>query len=386
MCPPKKLEALEQLGQWDAKERDRALPVEELKEKRRAVDEFKKWVELEEIFWRQKSRELWLKKGDKNTRSFHKMANAYRRRNFLKKLRVNGVCLERENSIKEGVVGAFQLLLSETGEWRPSMEGLTFNSLSHTNSAALEVPFSEDEVFSAFSSLGGDKAPSPEGFTLAFWQKCWDVVKDEVLGFFGDFYELSCFKRSLNATFVVLVPKKGGAKELKDFRPINLVGGLYKLLAKVLVNRLKWVVDSLVSDFQHVFVGGRQILDAVLIANEVIDSRLKASLRGLLCKLDIEKAYDHVNWNHLIAMMDKMGFGSKWLGWIRWCISMIRFSILVNSSPFGFFSSSRGLKQEDPLSPYFFILVMEILYCLISRAMDGGLLRVSELKRGMLRE
>ena len=239
MCPPKKLEALEQLGQWDAKERDRALPVEEFKEKRRAVDEFKKWVELEEIFWRQKSRELWLKKRDKNTRSFHKMANAYRRRNFLKKLRVNGVCLERENSIKEGVAGAFQLLLSETGEWRPSMEGLTFNSLSHTNSAALEVPFSEDEVFSAFSSLGGDKAPSPEGFTLAFWQKCWDVVKDEVLGFFGDFYELSCFKRSLNATFVVLVPKKGGAKELKDFRPINLVGGLYKLLAKVLVNRLK---------------------------------------------------------------------------------------------------------------------------------------------------
>ena len=206
------------------------------------------------------------------------------------------------------------------------------------------------------------------------------------MGFFGDFYESSCFKRSLNATFVVLVPKKGGAKELKDFRPINLVGGLYKLLAKVLVNRLKWVVDSLVSDFQHVFVGGRQILDAVLIANEVIDSRLKASLRGLLCKLDIEKAYDHVNWNHLIAMMDKMGFGSKWLGWIRWCISMIRFSILVNSSPFGFFSSCRGLKQEDPLSLYFFILVMEILYCLISRAMDGGLLRVSELKRGMLRE
>ena len=206
------------------------------------------------------------------------------------------------------------------------------------------------------------------------------------MGFFGDFYESSCFKRSLNATFVALVPKKGGAKELKDFRPINLVGGLYKLLAKVLVNRLKWVVDSLVSDFQHVFVGGRQILDVVLIANEVIDSRLKASLRGLLCKLDIEKAYDHVNWNHLIAMMDKMGFGSKWLGWIRWCISMIRFSILVNSSPFGFFSSSRGLKQEDPLSPYFFILVMEILYCLISRAKDGDLLRVSELKRGMLRE
>ena len=106
-----------------------------------------------------------------------------------------------------------------------------------------------------------------------------------------------------------------------------MVEGLYKLLAKILVNRLKRVVDSLASDFQHAFVRGRQILDVVLIANEAIDSRLKANLRGLLCKLDIEKAYDHVNWNCVIAMMDKMGFGSKWLGWNRWCISTIHFSI-----------------------------------------------------------
>ena len=131
---------------------------------------------------------------------------------------------------------------------------------------------------------------------------------------------------------MVLVPKKGGrggggAEELKDFRSISLVKGLYKLLAKILVNRLKRVVDSLASDFQHAFVRGRQILDVVLIANEAIDSRLKTNLRGLLCKLDIEKAYDHVNWNCVIAMMDKMGFDSKWLGWNRWCISTIHFSI-----------------------------------------------------------
>ena len=87
----------------------------------------------------------------------------------MEKLRVNGVCLEGENSIKEGVARAFQLLLSETREWRPSMKGLTFNSLSPADSAALEVPFSEKEVFTALSSLCGDKALGPDGFTLAFW-------------------------------------------------------------------------------------------------------------------------------------------------------------------------------------------------------------------------
>ena len=118
--------------------------------------------------------------------------------------------------------------------------------------------------------------------------------------------------------------------------------------------------------------GRRQVLDAVLIANEVIDSKLKANLRGLVCKLDIEKEYDHVNINCVIAVMDKMGFDSKCLGWIRWCISTVRFSILVNGSPSSFFNNSRGLRQGDPLSPYLFILVMEILSCLISRAKDGG--------------
>ncbi|RVW15628.1 hypothetical protein CK203_075352 [Vitis vinifera] len=98
------------------------------------------------------------------------------------------------------------------------------------------------------------------GAIRGLWRDLWcigedfnvdykDVVKDEILGFFGDFYESSCFERSLNATFVVLVPKKWEIKELKDFRPISLVGGLYKLLATVLINRLKMVVDSSVLDF-----------------------------------------------------------------------------------------------------------------------------------------
>ena len=119
-----------------------------------------------------------------------------------------------------------------------------------------------------------------------------------------------------------------------------------------------------------------------MIANEAIDSGLKANLRGLLCKLDIEKAYDHVNWNYVIAVMDKMGFSSKWLGWIRWCISTVRFSVLVNDSPFGFFGSSRRLRQRDPLSSYLFILVMEILSYLISRANDGGFIESFRVKEG----
>ena len=193
------------------------------------------------------------------------------------------------------MVGAFKNLLTDPGEWHPSMDGLAFNRIDGEEAARLEEVFTEDEVFSALSDMNGDEAHGPDGFSLSFWQFSWEFVKVEVMGFFKEFHERGRFVRSLNSTFLVLIPKKAGAEDLRDFRPISLVRGLYKLLAKVLANRLKKVMGKVVSSAQNAFVEGRQILDAALIANEAIDSMLKRNESGVLCKLDIEKAYDHLN-------------------------------------------------------------------------------------------
>ena len=146
------------------------------------------------------------------------------------------------------------------------------NQISQQEADTLELSFMEEEVHSTLMDMNGDKAPGLGGFTVAFWQYCWEFVKEEVLEMFKEFHGQNAFLKSLNNTFLVLLSKKGRAEELGDFRPINLLGGLYKLLAKVLANRIKNVIGRVVSLDQNTFVMGRQILDASLIANEVIDS------------------------------------------------------------------------------------------------------------------
>ncbi|RVX09762.1 Transposon TX1 uncharacterized 149 kDa protein [Vitis vinifera] len=193
----------------------------------------------------------------------------------------------------------------------------------------------EEEINSTLMDMRGDKALGLDGFMVAFWQFYWEFVKEEVLQMFKEFHEQNAFLKSLNNTFFGSYSKKGGAEELGDFRPISLLGGLYKLLAKVLANRIKNVIGRVVSSDQNAFVMGRQILDASLIANEVIDSWQKRGKKGLICKLDIEKAYDSVNWQFLMRVMQKMGFGAKWRDWIWSCISTAKFLVLVNGKPAG---------------------------------------------------
>ncbi|RVX00991.1 LINE-1 reverse transcriptase-like [Vitis vinifera] len=374
--------ALHQVDFWDRVESERVLSMEEAELKKEAKDSFKKWVLLEEAHWRQHSRELWLKDGDKNTGFFHRMASAHRRHNAMDRIKVNGEWLVEEQEVREGVVNSFQQLLTEDMGWQADIGSIPVGCISLQDAESLETPFAENEIHSALMEMNGDKAPGPDGFTVAFWQDAWDFAKEEIMEMFKEFHEHSSFVKSLNNTFLVLIPKKSGAENLGDFRPISLVGGLYKLLAKVLANRLKKVIGKVVSIAQNAFVKGRQILDASLIANEVIDSWQKRKEKGLICKLDIEKAYDSINWKFLMKVLQKMGFGPKWMGWMWSCVSSAKFSILVNGVPAGFFPSTRGLRQGDPLSPYLFVMGMEVLDVLIRRAVEGGYISGCNIRGG----
>ena len=210
------------------------------------------------------------------------------------------------------MVAFYKNLYQEPESWRPTVDGLEFVRLDDSDWFSLEREFEREEIIVAFREAEGDKAPGLDGFTMAFFQKCWCVIERDVLAFFANFHRQCIFEKSLNATFLCLIPKKINAVNIKDYHPISLVDSLYKLLSKVLANRLRCVLDKLISNSQNSFVRGIQILDAVLIANECLDSKLKSGISGVIVKLDIEKAYDHVNWNALFYLMERMSFGEKW--------------------------------------------------------------------------
>ncbi|KAJ0853618.1 putative RNA-directed DNA polymerase [Helianthus annuus] len=159
---------------------------------------------------------------------------------------------------------------------------------------------------------------------------------------------------------------------MKDYRPINLIGMISKVISKVLANRIKNVMGDVISESQTAFLKDRYILDGPLILNEVIAWLKRRSKKAFLLKIDFEKAYDNVNWGFLISILEQMGFPNRWCVWIMGILQSARSSTLVNGSPTFEFKCQKGLRQGDPLSPFLFLVVMEALSCVLNKARAIG--------------
>ena len=133
-------------------------------------------------------------------------------------------------------------------------------------------PFMDEEISIALFQIGPLKAPGPDGFAARFFQRNWEVLRDEVIGAVRNFFEVGVMPEGTNVTAIVLIPKKDQAGTLKDFRPISLCNVIYKIVSKCLANRLRSILHDIISPTQSAFIPGRLIFDNDVVAFECMHS------------------------------------------------------------------------------------------------------------------
>ncbi|GJW56280.1 putative RNA-directed DNA polymerase, eukaryota, reverse transcriptase zinc-binding domain protein, partial [Tanacetum coccineum] len=331
----------------------------------------------------QKAKVKWSIEGDENTSFFHGVLKKKQRQISIKGVFKSGDWIKEPGEVKAKFYDHFSNRFTYTGGSYPCIDDLSFKCLSPEQKDSLERDLSNEEIKRAVWDCGEERASGPDGFTFKFFKTFWDTIQPDVVRFVRDFFQLGYFPKGCNSSFIALIPKVGDAKFVSEFRPICLIGCQYKIIGKILANRLSRVIRSCVSVEQTTFIKGRNILDGPLILNECMAWYHKKKKELMVFKVDFEKAYDSLRWDYLDVIMENIGFGHKWRMWISGCLKNARASILVNGSPTSEFEFFKGLRQGDPLAPFLFILAMEGLHASICKAKNVGVFKGVSIGQGV---
>ena len=212
--------------------------------------------------------------------------------------------------------------------------------------------------------MGPTKSPGPDGIPGMFYQRCWHFIKDDVTQAVKAVLNSGFVLREMNRTFITLIPKKEGPEMLADYRPISLCNVFMRIVTKCLTNRLKKIIDKLIGSSQNAFIPGRNISDSILISHEIlhnIKSTCQCKIGKMAIKVDMTQPYARINWNFLRGGLITTGFPTQLLTFIRnWFIS-VSYEVLLNGVPQSQFKPQGELRQGDPLSPYLYVLCMNVL-------------------------
>ncbi|XP_042974832.1 uncharacterized protein LOC122306468 [Carya illinoinensis] len=341
----------------------------------------------EDLKWKQRAKQHWLQNGDRNTTFYHLHASHRRKINKISQIMDHRNCLISEKDQVGRVITRYfsDLFTSSSPSGIEDCIKDMPNKVSTAMNELLLQEFTEEEVKNAVFQMKSMGSPGPDGFPACFFQTHWNTTGKEVSRFVLNILNTAGSLEGVNDTYITLIPKIKNPTKVSDYRPISLCNVIYKVVAKVLSNRLKLILPDIISVNQSAFVPGRAITDNIMVAYETLHSmstRIQGKSAYMALKLDMSKAYDRVEWDFLEVVMCKMGFDRRWVTLVMNCIRSVSYSVLLNGEAQSTFKPTRGLRQGDPISPYLFIICAEALSNLLTQAESKGKISSIPMGRG----
>lgn len=342
------------------------------------AEAYDKWLHiagLEEEHLKQKAKLHWLEVDDLNNKKFHNYIRSCKAQNTIREIRSSsGVVLRSHEEIKVEAERYFSGFLNQSPV---SQQEATVEELkelmkyrcTEEDCRQLEGEVSEEEIRKVLFSMPSHKSTGPDGYPSEFFRTAWPVIGADFIVSVQSVFKYGFLPKGVNSTILALVPKKVDSKEMKDYRPIACCNVLYKVVSKILANRLKKILPSVITENQSSFIKGRLLMENVLLASKLVKDYHKDSVspRGVM-KIDISKAFDSIQWIFVFRSLEALGIPEKFIRWIKLCIITPSFSVQVNGDLAGYFQSSTGLRQGCSLSPYLFVLCMNVLSLKIDQA------------------
>jgi hypothetical protein len=329
----------------------------------------------QEVFWQEKAKLNWYLSGDRNTKYFHRIAKIKTTTKTISSLQDGDNVITDQNLIADHIVSYYKSLFSTNLVLQDSLlaDEVIPNLISDDVNAILIMLPSIDEIKAAVFGLNGDSAPGPDGFGAYFFQHYWDIVSTDVINAVLEFFTTSWILPGYNSNIIALLPKTPDASSIDQYRPIAMANFKFKIISKILADRLASIMPTIVSEEQKGFIHGMDIKDCLCIASEAANLLHNKSFGGnVALKIDITKAFDTLDWNFILKVLKTFGFHDTFCNWIKVILQSAHLSISINGKSHGFFTCSRGVRQGDPLSPLLFCLAEDVLSRSISKLVSQG--------------
>eukprot|EP00253_Pinus_taeda_P033720 PITA_33720 len=336
-------------------------------------------LRLREESHRLRIRAIWLKDGDENSKFFQNYAKGRKVSNTIWNLPLpEGGLADSFNKLSQLSTNHFRSIYKSPPGTNLAeiinVENQFPRFVNEDDSEDLMAPVTMGELESTLKWFKKDKSPGPDGWTIEFYLAFFDLLGQDLLRVVEESRSSGCIYHAINSTFIALIPKTDSPTSFDDYRPISLCNCLYKIISKIIANRLRPIPSKHNAPQQFSFLEDRQIHEAIGSAQEALHSIWSKHLKCILLKIDLSKAFDRVSWPYIKMLLIHLGFPLPLINWIMACIMTPTYSVLINGSASHFFHSERGLRQGCPLPPLLFLIVMEGLSRLIiSAKRDGSL-------------